>query len=103
MKISSVAEMRAMDRTAIEQYGIADELLMENAGEAAYFCILQHLGISEKRFLVFCGDGNNGGDGLVIARKILSNGGEVSVIMEIRIAIPLLQSSITPLSDAFRL
>ncbi|HNU73130.1 MAG TPA: NAD(P)H-hydrate dehydratase [Thermodesulfobacteriota bacterium] len=81
MKISSVAEMRAMDRTAIEQYGIADELLMENAGEAAYFCILQHLGISEKRFLVFCGDGNNGGDGLVIARKILSNGGEVSVII----------------------
>ncbi len=35
MKISRVEEMRGMDRTAIEDYGIPDSLLMENAGEIA--------------------------------------------------------------------
>ena len=41
MKISNVAEMRELDRTAIETYGIPEELLMENAGDALYFVILQ--------------------------------------------------------------
>ena len=43
MKISSVAEMRTLDRTAIEAYGIKEELLMENAGEATYFVIRERL------------------------------------------------------------
>lgn len=81
MKVSSVDEMRFLDRTAIEEYGIKEELLMENAGEAAYFVLLQELGIKGKRFVVFCGIGNNGGDGFVIARKIHSNGGEVKVFI----------------------
>jgi NAD(P)H-hydrate epimerase len=33
MKVSTVSEMRAMDRTAIQQFGIAEELLMENGGD----------------------------------------------------------------------
>ncbi len=81
MKVSSVSEMRAMDRTAIEEFGIAEELLMENAGQAVYFVILTQLGIGGKRFVVFCGTGNNGGDGLVVARKIHSNGGAVKVFL----------------------
>ena len=36
MKVSSVNEMKAMDRRAIEEFGISEELLMENAGRAAY-------------------------------------------------------------------
>ena len=79
MKISSVAEMRELDRTAIKQYGIKEELLMENAGEATYFVILDKIGIQGKKFVVLCGGGNNGGDGFVIARKIHSNGGAVRV------------------------
>jgi NAD(P)H-hydrate epimerase len=81
MKVSRVSEMRAMDRTAIEEFGIVEELLMENAGQAVYSALLKELGIEGKRFLVFCGLGNNGGDGLVVARKIHSSGGSVKVFL----------------------
>ncbi len=81
MKITTVAEMRELDRTAMEKYGIIEELLMENAGEALYFALLKEIGIEDKKFVVFCGVGNNGGDGFVIARKIHSNGGAVKVFI----------------------
>jgi hydroxyethylthiazole kinase-like uncharacterized protein yjeF len=81
MRVSTVSEMRALDRTAIQQFGIVEELLMENAGHAVYFVLLNEFGIQGKRFLVFCGLGNNGGDGLVVARKIHSNGGAVKVFV----------------------
>jgi ADP-dependent NAD(P)H-hydrate dehydratase / NAD(P)H-hydrate epimerase len=81
MKISNVNEMREMDKTAIETYGIKEELLMENAGDAVYFVILNKFGIKNKRFVVFCGLGNNGGDGFVIARKLHSNGAFVKVFI----------------------
>ena len=79
MKVSNVAQMRELDRTAVERFGIKDELLMENAGLATYGVIRDEIGIKDQRFVVFCGVGNNGGDGFVIARKIHSNGGQVGV------------------------
>ncbi|MDO9515710.1 MAG: NAD(P)H-hydrate dehydratase [Syntrophales bacterium] len=79
MKVSSVAKMRDLDWTAIEKFGIEDELLMENAGLATYGVIRNEVGIDGRSFVVFCGVGNNGGDGFVIARKIHSNGGQVRV------------------------
>lgn len=81
MRVSTVSAMRGLDRTAIEQCGIIEELLMENAGQAVYFVLLDEFGIEGKRFLVFCGLGNNGGDGFVVARKIHSNGGSVKVFV----------------------
>lgn len=81
MKVSTVSEMRELDRKAIEEFGIAAELLMENAGQAVYFALLDEFGIAGKRFAVFCGLGNNGGDGLVVARKIHSSGGAVEVLV----------------------
>ena len=81
MKVSRISEMRALDRTAIEKYGIVEELLMENAGEAVYFVLSKEFGIKDKKFLVFCGMGNNRGDGFVVARKIHSNGGAVKVFI----------------------
>lgn len=81
MKVSSVQEMRSLDRAAAEQYGIPEEILMENAGEAAYRVIAQETGIRDRTFVVLCGVGNNGGDGLVVARKILSGGGSVRVFI----------------------
>jgi NAD(P)H-hydrate epimerase len=79
MKVSSVEEMKNMDKQAIEKFGIPDSILMENAGQAAYFVILRELGIDRKKFIVLCGTGNNGGDGLVVARKLHSMGAEVKV------------------------
>jgi NAD(P)H-hydrate epimerase len=81
MKISHVNEMREMDSRAIKEYGITQEILMENAGQAAYFSILKEFGIKNKNFVTFCGVGHNGGDGLVVTRKIYSNGGEVTVFI----------------------
>jgi NAD(P)H-hydrate epimerase len=81
MKISNVNEMRNLDRQAIKEYGILQEILMENAGQAAYFTILKEFGIKNKNFVTFCGAGHNGGDGLVVTRKIYSNGGKVTVFI----------------------
>ena len=81
MKVARVDEMRNLDRRATEEFGISEDLLMENAGEAVYFVILKELGIKNRKFVIFCGAGNNGGDGLVVARKIHSNGGDVKVFL----------------------
>lgn len=79
MKVSRVEEMRNLDRAAVEDFFIAEELLMENAGLAAYHVIMKESCIQGKKFVLFCGTGNNGGDGLVIARKIHSMNGEAVV------------------------
>jgi hydroxyethylthiazole kinase-like uncharacterized protein yjeF len=81
MKVAKVDEMKDLDRRATEEFGISQDLLMENAGQAVYFVMLQEICIEGNRFVVFCGGGNNGGDGLVVARKIHSNGGEVKVFL----------------------
>ncbi len=81
MKVSWVSEMRKLDRTAAKEFGIREELLMENAGLATCFVIQKEFGIKGKGFLVFCGLGNNGGDGFVIARKIHSSGGNVKIFI----------------------
>ena len=81
MRVNSVSEMRTLDGMATEEFGIAAELLMENAGQAVYFTLLKEFGIEGKRFVVFCGLGNNGGDGFVVARKIHSSGGAVKVFV----------------------
>ena len=79
MKISRVKEMQDMDKEAVEKYGISDELLMENAGLATYQVIAKHFKINDSHFLIFCGVGNNGGDGLVVARKLFSNGANIKL------------------------
>ncbi|MFQ5334909.1 MAG: NAD(P)H-hydrate epimerase, partial [Flavobacteriales bacterium] len=69
MKILSAAEVRQADVYTIEHEPIASIDLMERAATAAYKWIERHCDF-KKRFLVFCGTGNNGGDGLVIARLL---------------------------------
>jgi NAD(P)H-hydrate epimerase len=59
---------RALDRRAIEEFGIPSIVLMENAGRGAAE-LLVRLGV-HGRVAVCCGKGNNGGDGFVIARYL---------------------------------
>lgn len=61
-------EVRELDRIAIEQYGIAGIVLMENAGRNAADWITSHF--SPGDVCILCGKGNNAGDGYVIARHI---------------------------------
>jgi hydroxyethylthiazole kinase-like uncharacterized protein yjeF len=81
MKISRVNEMKNMDARAVKDYNISEEILMENAGIAAFKVILDNFGVNGKRAAVFCGGGNNGGDGFVVARKIHSHGGIVQIFL----------------------
>jgi len=81
MKVSTVEEMRLLDKTAIEKFSIKDELLMENAGAAAFNVLAENFEITGTSFAIVCGGGNNGGDGLVVARKIFSMGGLPHVIL----------------------
>ncbi len=80
MKVAMVAQMHELDQTAIEKYGISGPILMENAGEAAYYLIAQEMGsVAGLHFVALCGGGHNGGDGLVVARKLHSMGAQVKI------------------------
>jgi NAD(P)H-hydrate epimerase len=71
MKVVTSAQMREIDRRASAEYGVPSLTLMENAGSAvAEYLISRHGAEAAGRALVLCGKGNNGGDGLVAARRI---------------------------------
>lgn len=67
--------MKAIDEKAIKEYGIPSLVLMENAGVRTVEVIEELLGdVQGKNIVVIVGKGNNGGDGLVIARHLLNAG-----------------------------
>lgn len=69
MRTISVEEARALDREAVERFGMPTLLLMENAGRAVAEAA-RKLG---ERWVILAGNGNNGGDGLVAARHLGAN------------------------------
>ena len=79
MKIFSLDQLRLADKYTMERQNVSSEQLMERAGKVAFEWIQRQLGDSKVRIHVFCGVGNNGGDGLVIARYLLHYGYTVSV------------------------
>ena len=77
------ARMRALDRYTIDKLGISDEVLMENAGRRVFDCVLDRLQImsaQDRAVWVFCGPGNNGGDGFVVARLLRERGISVEAV-----------------------
>lgn len=71
-------EMGRVDEES-ERFGVPRLLLMENAGASVARFILRTFG--KTGVLLFCGTGNNGGDGLVAARHLSSHGCPVEVVM----------------------
>jgi|DewCreStandDraft_4_1066084.scaffolds.fasta_scaffold11036_3 NAD(P)H-hydrate epimerase len=81
MYLVSASEMKEIDKLTIEKYGIPPSVLMENAGSNTVAAILNESGgVISKKVYVFCGDGNNGGDGFVIARHLKSEGALVRIV-----------------------
>ncbi|MEJ2345526.1 MAG: NAD(P)H-hydrate dehydratase [Gammaproteobacteria bacterium] len=72
------AQVRELDRRAIEEHGIPGYTLMTRAGAAAYACVRRRWP-EARRIVVLCGAGNNGGDGYVLARLARQDGLAVSV------------------------
>lgn len=83
MHIVTIEEMRELERRADREYGLTSEMLMENAGKNAAELLSQHIRrqhtVSDQEFLILVGPGNNGGDGLVMARYLEKWGAPVSI------------------------
>ncbi|SDI21726.1 NAD(P)H-hydrate dehydratase [Alteribacillus bidgolensis] len=80
MQVVTGDEMRQVDRCAIEEIGMKEEVLMENAGRAAAQEVERlYTHLDQKKIAVLVGKGNNGGDGFVIARTLLEKGRDVDV------------------------
>jgi NAD(P)H-hydrate epimerase len=78
-RVFTVAEMRALEAAA-DRAGVSYALMMENAGRAVAEALLAHLDdLAAHKFLVVCGSGNNGGDGLVAAHYLSNAGARVTV------------------------
>jgi ADP-dependent NAD(P)H-hydrate dehydratase / NAD(P)H-hydrate epimerase len=72
VKVLTAAEMREVDRRTME-LGIRGAVLMENAGHRVVEFLTERFApLSEQRVVIVCGKGNNGGDGLVIARQLFT-------------------------------
>jgi ADP-dependent NAD(P)H-hydrate dehydratase / NAD(P)H-hydrate epimerase len=82
MKLLTADEMRSLDREAIEKYGVPGLTLMENAGRGAgeYFSRFFER-LRPGPVLIFCGKGNNGGDGYVIARHMENRGWQARLLV----------------------
>src|SRR5665213_2214898 len=77
-------QARMIDRRAIDEYHIPGVVLMENAARAAADIACQMLSNDcGGEVLILCGGGNNGGDGLAIARHLHNRGADVRVALTI--------------------
>ncbi len=80
MQILSAAEMQACDRVTSERFGVPSLVLMRNAAAAvASFARTQFP--SAQKVTVLCGQGNNGGDGMMAARMLAASGLDVTTLL----------------------
>ncbi|MBM4140923.1 MAG: NAD(P)H-hydrate dehydratase [Nitrospira sp.] len=82
MKVVTAQEMREIDAKTIERYCIPSTVLMERAGLAVASKIKEIF--NRKKIIVIAGSGNNGGDGLVVARNLYNEGWDVKVFLTSR-------------------
>lgn len=80
MWIANAEHSRSIDRRASEEFGITTKVLMERAG-LAVFDVVRELLPHGGRITVYCGKGNNGGDGFVVARLAKESGYRVDCLV----------------------
>src|SRR5262252_2657052 len=75
--------MRDIDRLTTERYGVPSLALMENAAGATVREVAKVFGgdVSGRTVLIFCGKGNNGGDGAAAGRLLATSGARVDVVL----------------------
>ncbi len=79
--VVTAEQMQAIDRQAIDGFAIPGITLMENAGIGVVHELQKRFpDLHQKKIFIFCGMGNNGGDGFVIARHLANLGSEVTVL-----------------------
>jgi NAD(P)H-hydrate epimerase len=81
----SAAQGREIDRRAGEELGLPGLVLMENAGMHATDVAIDMLSAADASVVIFCGAGNNGGDGYVIARQLHLRGVQVMIRCSVEI------------------
>lgn len=84
MRVVKAEEMRNLDRETIEVLGIPGIVLMENAARGVTEVIYRE--VEGNSTVVICGKGNNGGDGLAIARNLYNLGYDVEVVLTAEIS-----------------
>lgn len=77
--IYQTAQIREFENLAETRFGISGTMLMERAAEAAFDFLLRRFP-NAKKIIVFCGSGNNGGDGYVLATLLKERGLHVSLV-----------------------
>lgn len=76
MKLATASQMQKLDHATIHDIAIPGVVLMENAGKGTVEVMEQEFGsVQDLSVIIFVGPGNNGGDGLVIARHVLQQRG----------------------------
>lgn len=78
MKLVNKKQMNIIDHNATAKYKIDSLLLMEHAGHGIYTDFIKRFS-KEKKVMIVCGNGNNGGDGFVLARLLFIDGYEVAI------------------------
>lgn len=81
MKVVTAEEMKQLDKLATEEYGVAGLLLMDQASKAVAEAVMEILPEENQKVVVFCGKGNNGGDGFGAARWLESFGVKTRVYL----------------------
>lgn len=67
--LSVYEKVKALDKRALEEFNLSEDILMENAAMALERAVLQNASLGAK-VIILCGSGDNGGDGYVLARRL---------------------------------
>ena len=73
--------IKISEENAVHSGAFSFLALMKKAGDTAYKIICENIEIKDKKIAVVCGNGNNGGDGFVIAENFAKNGNDVTVVL----------------------